>query len=261
MREHYYTSSSITRSGISGAMPKDIVGDLVETIAENITKQSASFLQQEKPQDVAAQFNKLFNRQKPIHHILGGGKSADLLLWRNKKASGGALTGATVTWILFEWLNYHFLTLVCVALILGMTVQFLWLNASGLLKRSPSDVPRIVLPKELFVNVAVSAGYYLNQALGFLQDVALGGNLKQFLMVVGCLFAAAVISTWFNFITVFFIGFVAAHTLPVLYERNEDKVDGIINQALGQLQHHYKKLDAGLLSRIPKGKLKTKKHD
>ncbi|KAI4363903.1 hypothetical protein MLD38_020066 [Melastoma candidum] len=242
-------------------MPEDIVGDLVETIAENISKHSASFLQQEKPQDVAGQLNKLFNRQKSIHRLFGGGKSADLLLWRNKKASGGALTGATVVWILFEWLNYQFLTLICFALILGMTVQFLWSNASGLLKRSPSDVPRIVLPKELFVNVAVSAGSYLNQALGFLQDVALGGDLKQFLVVVGCLFAAAVISTWFNFITVFFIGFVAVHTLPVLYEKNEDKFDNFINRALGQLQHRYKKLDAGLLSRIPKGKFKNKKHD
>lgn len=61
--------------------------------------------------------------------------AADVLLWRNKKISASVLTGATVAWVLFEWLNYHFLTLFCFALVLGMLVQFLWSNASSLLNR------------------------------------------------------------------------------------------------------------------------------
>lgn len=71
-------------------------------------------------------------------------------------------------------------------------------------------------------------------------------------------------------ITIFFIsslcclncvGFVAAHTLPVLYERYEDQVDGFVFSAVDQFQHHYQKLDAGVLSRIPKGNLKGKKYE
>lgn len=49
--------------------------------------------------------------------------------------------------------------------------------------RSPSKVPRLVLPKDFFVNIAVSVGYEVNRALEFLQDVAIGGNLKQLLVV------------------------------------------------------------------------------
>lgn len=49
--------------------------------------------------------------------------------------------------------------------------------------RSPSEVPRIELPQELFVNLAVSVGSEINKVLGFLQDVACKGNLKQFLLV------------------------------------------------------------------------------
>ena len=56
-------------------------------------------------------------------------------------------------------------------------------------------------------------------------------------------------------------GFIAAHTLPVLYERYEDQVDGFVYQVLGQLQNNYRKLDSGFLSKIPKGKLKGKKHE
>ena len=62
--------------------------------------------------------------------------AADVLLWRNKKISAGVLTGATAIWVLFEWLNYHFLSLICFVLALGMLAQFIWINASGLINRS-----------------------------------------------------------------------------------------------------------------------------
>jgi Reticulon len=61
--------------------------------------------------------------------------AADVLLWRNKKISSSVLGAATALWVVFEWLDYHFLTLVSFVLVLGMVVQFLWSNASGLLSR------------------------------------------------------------------------------------------------------------------------------
>lgn len=57
------------------------------------------------------------------------------MLWRNKKISASVLTSATVVWVLFEWLNYNFLSLLCFALVIGMVGQFLLSNASGLLNR------------------------------------------------------------------------------------------------------------------------------
>ncbi|TXG70191.1 hypothetical protein EZV62_005126 [Acer yangbiense] len=127
--------------------------------------------------------------------------------------------------------------------------------------RSPSEVPRIVLPPELFANIGVAVGDQVNQALQFLQDAACGGNLKQFLVVVASLWVAAVIGSWCNFLTVLYIGFVCAHTLPVLYEKNEDKVDGFLSNTLDQFQHHYRKIDTGFLSKIPKGRFKGNKHE
>jgi len=61
--------------------------------------------------------------------------AADVLLWRNKKISAGVLIGATAIWVLFELLNYNFLSLVCYAVVLGMLAQFVWTNASGLINR------------------------------------------------------------------------------------------------------------------------------
>ncbi|MED6179771.1 hypothetical protein PIB30_003987 [Stylosanthes scabra] len=221
---------------------------LVETMAAEKPK-SVSFFEEEKSSSVSSQFNRLFGRQKPLHNLLGGGKSADVLLWRNKKISASVLTAATAIWVLFEWLNYNFLTLLCFALVLGMLAQ------------KPAKVPRFVLPEDYFVNIATAIGAEVNRGLRVLQDVACGGNLKQFLLVVFSLWAGAVIGSWCNFLTVIYVGFVAAHTLPVLYERYEDQVDNFVYKVLGEMRNNYRKLDAGLLSKIPKGKLKGKKFE
>nr|CAD1841481.1 unnamed protein product [Ananas comosus var. bracteatus] len=238
---------------------ENIINNIMESIADKIPRQkSVTFSEEENT--VTAQMNKLFGRQKSVHKILGGGKPADVLLWRNKKISSSVLTTATAIWTLFEWLDYHFLTLVCLGLVVGMLIQFVWSNASGMLNRS-SEVPRVQLPNELFVNIAVFAGTQINKLLGYLQDVACGRNLKQFLIAVAGLWAAAIIGSWCNFLTVLYIGFISAHTLPVLYEKYEDQVDDFVYNLLGLLQSQYRKLDTSVLSKIPKGNLKSKKNE
>uniref|UniRef100_A0A2P2KE52 Reticulon-like protein n=1 Tax=Rhizophora mucronata TaxID=61149 RepID=A0A2P2KE52_RHIMU len=162
---------------------ESFMSNLVETLADSVQKQkSESF--EEEISSVGARFNRLFGRQRPVHHVLGGGKSADVLLWRNKKISAGVLAAATAIWAIFEWLGYHFLTFVCFGLVLGMLAQFLWINASGLVNRSPAQVPRLVLPEEIFVNIGSSVGAEVNHVLQLLQDVSCGGTLKQFLVVL-----------------------------------------------------------------------------
>lgn len=52
-----------------------LLNNIVESIADGLSKQkSGSFFEEEKSSLVNAQLNRLFGRQKPVHHILGGGK-------------------------------------------------------------------------------------------------------------------------------------------------------------------------------------------
>ncbi|XP_066332048.1 reticulon-like protein B8 isoform X1 [Miscanthus floridulus] len=127
--------------------------------------------------------------------------------------------------------------------------------------RSPSQVPRVELPDELFVNIAVAIGAQVNKFLCFLQDVSCERNLKHFVVAIAGLWAAAVIGSWCNFLTVIYIGFVCVHTLPVLYEKYEDQVDDFLYSLLGLLRDQYQKLDQGVLSKIPKGNMKAKKNE
>jgi len=57
---------------------ENLLNTLVETIAEK--QKSGSFFEDEKSSSVSSQLNRLFGRQKPVHHILGGGKCMAVLV-------------------------------------------------------------------------------------------------------------------------------------------------------------------------------------
>lgn len=238
---------------------ENIVSGIMDAITDKLPKQKSVRFSDEG--SISSQAKKLFGGDKSVHHILGGGKSADVLLWRNKKISSSVLGGATAAWVFFEWLDYHFLTIISFVLVLGMVAQFGWSSFAGMLNGSASNVPRVELPEELFANIGAAVGAQANKLLGSLQDISCGRDLKQFLMVIAGFIVASFIGSWFNLISVIYIGFVSAHTLPVIYEKYHDQIDEMLYNILGLIGNQYQKLDKGVLSKIPKGSLKFKKSE
>lgn len=58
-----------------GITAENLLNNIMDSISEGELKHKAtSFFQDESESSVSAQFNRLFGRQKPIHHCLGGGK-------------------------------------------------------------------------------------------------------------------------------------------------------------------------------------------
>ncbi|KAL6647815.1 hypothetical protein ACP70R_015252 [Stipagrostis hirtigluma subsp. patula] len=100
---------------------------------------------------------------------------------------------------------------------------------------SPSNVPRVELPEELFANIGAAASWRVNKVLGV---------LKQFLLVIAGFFTAAIIGSRCNFLTVICISkfregslhlawLVCAHTLPAFYEKHQDQVADFLDSVLG----------------------------
>ncbi|KAL5226673.1 hypothetical protein ABZP36_014938 [Zizania latifolia] len=207
-----------------------------------------------------AKIYRLFGRERPVHSVLGGGKPADLVLWRNKKISGGVLAGATAIWLLFEVMEYHLLTLLCHCFILSLAVLFLWSNASAFINKSPPNIPEVKIPEDLTVNIALSLRYEINRGFATLREIGLGRDLKKFLVVIAGLWSLSVLGSSCNFLTLFYIGFVTLYTVPVLYEKYEDKVDAFGEKAMVELKKYYALFEEKCLSKIPKGLLKDKKH-
>ncbi|CDP08746.1 unnamed protein product [Coffea canephora] len=211
------------------------------------------------PTSVKDKIFRLFGREKPVHQVFGGGKPADVFLWRNKRISAAVLGGATAVWVLFELLEYHLLTLVCHILILALAILFLWSNATTFINKSPPRIPEVRLSEEPFLQVAAAVRFEINRALAVLREIASGRDLKKFLAVVSGLWFFSILGSYCNFLTLFYITFVLLHTLPVLYEKYEDKVDSFAEKAMIEIRKKYAVFDEKVLSKIPRGPSKDKK--
>ncbi|KAH8513348.1 hypothetical protein H0E87_006579 [Populus deltoides] len=144
---------------------------VIESVMEKIhdhDKSSDSDSDHGKPKSesdsLKSKIYRLFGREKPVHKVLGGGKPADIFLWRNKKISAGVLGGATAIWVLFELLECHLLTLVCYFLILALALLFLWSNASTFINKSPPHIPEVRIPEEPVLQIAAALRIEINWA-------------------------------------------------------------------------------------------------
>lgn len=229
------------------------VSAAVNTVVENVSKLPAAQSTHSKGQ------GRLFNRERSVHELLGGGRAADVLLWKQKPVSGGVLAGSTAAWVLFEWSGYTLLSLLSNVLLFLVVIFFFWSNAAALLNRSPPPLPELSLSEEAVLHAASTLRIEINKILAIAHDVALGKDFKLFLKVVAGLWVVSTIGGWFNFLTLLYVGVVASHTIPVLYEKYEDEVDKYVKIAADQANIQYKKFDAVVLSKIPRAPPKDKK--
>ncbi|XP_051129431.1 reticulon-like protein B2 [Andrographis paniculata] len=229
-----------------------------EPLVDKIEEKSS---EDEKEYSVNSKVYRLFGREKPVHSILGGGKPADVFMWKNKKVSAGVLAGATAVWILFDVLEYHLLTLVCHSLILSLAILFLWSSATTFINKSPPRIPEVVIPEDCVVKSAAALRNEINHGFVILRDIALEKDAKKFLAVVAGLWVLSILGTWLDFLTLLYTIAVLLFTVPLFYDKYQDKVDSFAEKAITELKKQYAVIDAKVLSKIPRGPLKDKKHE
>lgn len=202
---------------------------------------------------------RLFNRHRSVHQILGGGKHADILLWRDKFMSAGILGGFTVAYLLFEHSGYTLLKIIANLLLVCFAVLFVWSNAAVFLNRSPPPLPNFQISEEAATSLALALRVEINKVMATGHDIALGRDFKTFLKVVAVLWGLSVVGGWFHFLTLVYLCFVLAHTIPVIYEKYEDQIESYAKIAFEEAHKQYKKADATLLSKFPWFASKVKK--
>ncbi|KAF5786347.1 hypothetical protein HanXRQr2_Chr10g0439791 [Helianthus annuus] len=79
------------------------VESVTEKISETFHKEDSSDSDGEAKKsspvtDLKDKVYRLVGRERPVHKVLGGGKAADIFLWKDKKVSAGVLGFATVIW-------------------------------------------------------------------------------------------------------------------------------------------------------------------
>ncbi|XP_023738480.1 reticulon-like protein B1 [Lactuca sativa] len=238
---------------------------LMEKISDKIhgkdDSSSSSDSDDDKISAMKSKVFRMFGREKPVHNVFGGGKPADVLLWKDKKVSGGILGGVSIIWFLFEVMEYHLLTLVCHSLILTLAILFLWSNASAFINKSPPKIPQVVIPEKPVLEIVSSLRIELNNGFAAIRDIASGKDLKKFLSVIAGLWFVSIISNCYNFLTLVYILVVLLFTVPVVYDKYEDKIDPLAEKALIEIKKQYAVFDAKVLCKIPRSmkELKAKK--
>lgn len=245
---------------------ESVVESMMDKISETFKGHDSSSSDSDDGKDnkspvasVKSKIYRLFGREKPVHKVLGGGKTADIFLWRDKKVSASVLGVATAIWVFFELLEYHLLTLVCHILILALAVLFLWSNASTFINKSPPQIPEVILPEDIVVGVVSAFRMEINTALAILRDIASGRDLKKFLAVIAGLWVFSIFGSCCNFLTLFYIFFVLLHTVPVFYEKYDDQIDSFAEKAEAEIKRQYAIFNVKVLSKIPRGSIKDKK--
>ncbi|KAL4574792.1 hypothetical protein LXL04_021630 [Taraxacum kok-saghyz] len=197
-------------------------------------------------------------KDKPVHDLLGGGKAADILLWRDKKTSIGVLGVATIIWALFELIEYHLLSLLCHILILVLGIHFLWSNTFNLFYRCP-QFPEVAIDEATALKVASFLRLEINKALEVLREITSGKDLKEFLAVIACLWVVSVAGNWCNLLTLVYICFVLLQLVPILYEKNKGQADVLIDKAEGELKKQFEVVSEKVLSKVPSMSSRDKK--
>ncbi|KAH7672273.1 Reticulon domain-containing protein [Dioscorea alata] len=165
------------------------------------------------------------SRRRSMHQFLGGSLIADVLLWRRRNTAIAVLAGFTSAWILFELAGYSLFSLVANALCLLVAILFFWARAASLLNRPLPPLPNLEISEEVAGKVAVEVRVWINQALAIARDIAIGRDKKVFLQVILVLWMVSTIGGLVNFFTFVYIGVLLALTVPVLYDKYQDRVD------------------------------------
>ncbi|PIN20645.1 Reticulon [Handroanthus impetiginosus] len=202
---------------------------------------------------------RLFGRQATVHQMMGGGKAADVILWRRRRVSCGIVAVATFSWLLIERSGISFLTLCSDVLLVLIVLLFLRANYAVFRKKQLQTLPELVLSEEMVNNAAASFRVKVNYMLLMAHDITLGKDFRLFFKVVIALWLLSVIGSLISFFTLAYIaGIIISITIPALYDKFKDPVDRYAGMIHRQFSKHYKIVDESLHSRLPRTLTKDK---
>ncbi|XP_062110034.1 reticulon-like protein B14 [Humulus lupulus] len=199
---------------------------------------------------------RLYGPGRSLHATFGGGKVADVLLWRNKQLSAAILAGLTFIWFLFEVAEFHLITLLCYILLFSMVAIFTCFRAAWLFNRNPPEFDEITLPESTFRTFFKN----VNWALLKFYDISSGKDIRLFFLAICSLWMLSVIGNFVNTLNLFYIVVLCLETLPGLYERHRNEVDNLVDKLYRDSQNLFTKFERSVLDKIPRGPVKEKKY-
>ncbi|CAN1188426.1 Reticulon-like protein B13 [Linum perenne] len=149
----------------------------------------------------------------------------DVILWRNPKLSSLLFSTATLTWLLFNIYKFSFVTLASFVGMLVVSSFFLYANFVRFFRKEEPDLSGV---RSLLEKKVVEAEKSIREWSVVLMQCGLSASTnedwKVFSMLLLGLALLAYAGTLFDFLTLFYLGVVMILTVPVMYEKNEERM-------------------------------------
>ncbi|KAL6534347.1 hypothetical protein OROHE_013272 [Orobanche hederae] len=145
--------------------------------------------------------DRLFNRHREVHQILGGGFVADVMLWRRRNLTVGIIVLTLAAFVVFEISGYTLLSFVSTVFLLLFTILFLWSKSAVILNRPSPPLPHLSLSEEFANQAATFILCHVNTVLSVSEDIAYGRDSRMFLKVALSLLFISVIGSLMDFFT------------------------------------------------------------
>ncbi|KAF7811023.1 reticulon-like protein B11 [Senna tora] len=156
------------------------------------------------------------HRRKSVHHSLGGGLVADVLLWKNWCGGIVVLVSATALWLLFERVGYN------VPL---------------------PPLPDLKISEQSSVNAADTLQVWINHALSIAHDIAIERNWVLFVQITSGLWVISYIGSVLNVLTLIYIVVLLSLSVPLLYDKYQDQINDKLHTMHGIIQTQYKRFN------------------
>mmetsp|Transcript_22539 Transcript_22539/g.37213 ORF Transcript_22539/g.37213 Transcript_22539/m.37213 type:complete len:262 (-) Transcript_22539:206-991(-) len=197
--------------------------------------------------------------------------SRDVLLWKNPYISGGIFLIGNLFFFLVTFGGYSVMSIFSYLLMLEIGISFLYVNffaiVSNLLFKKPyrkgaseGPVGRQVYVSKSLVQKQLEA---LAPLFADLENTAVNTLLCTdnvlALKGLGALFVVAQVGRFFSTLTLLYLGFLGAFTLPKLYELKQKEVDEVVASGKQQLTSAYSTLQQSVIQKIPRASELMKK--
>ncbi|CAM8997500.1 unnamed protein product [Rhodiola kirilowii] len=132
----------------------------------------------------------------------------------------------------------------------------MWAKSASLLNRPLPLIPNLEMSEDAVFKAIEEIQVWINYGLSFARDIAIGRNLKRFIQVAISLWFISYIGSFFNFLTLVYIGVLLSLSVPLVYDKYQDHIDDKLSIAHGVILTQYRKIDEKVLQKIqiPAGK-------
>ncbi|KAK8659760.1 hypothetical protein V6N13_029954 [Hibiscus sabdariffa] len=194
-----------------------------------------------------------------VHKAFGGGRVADVILWRRWCGGAMVLVSATTMWYLFEIAGYNFLSFMANVLLLHVVILFFWAKSASLLNRPLPPIPNMEISERTIGIVSDELHGCINCVLAIAHDITIGRNLKLFIKVSVGLWFVSFIGSLVNFLTLVYIGVILLLSVPAVYEKYQHQINERLSVTDRTIQAQFRKVDEMVFSKLPFSSNKQKK--